>query len=350
MGKLTAEEYRKLRQRWDYVLPPAVVTPLSPRSLQQEQDWGHARMNVEALWDNSRGEDAIIFIIDTAGETQHPDLEPATNPKAYCINFTVEKDWADKNGHGTHVAGIAAGRDNSFGIVGVAPDARLAFAKVLQGEQGTGAFAWVAAAIRWAADLELLPQDKHRKKILNLSLGGPYSIEVYQAIQHAIRRGCIVVAAAGNSGYQEGENTVDFPGGHDEVITVASISKNDFPSWFSSSGPAVDVAAPGDDVYSTHLDDGYARISGTSMATPYISGFIALLAGLYPELWTEPKNAQAEVERFLRENATDLLAPGHDPRTGAGLPEGQNYTHENEPEPQPDKPGCWAKFWPFRKK
>lgn len=329
----------KHTEKWDVQLPPVTieVLPSDYFAAGQIADWGHKYLNAEAFYNRTRGEQACIFILDTAGTFTHPDLID-NNMLEYNRNFTNESGSTDRHGHGTHCAGIANGIDNAIGIIGVAPGAKLVACKVLN-DTGSGSYAWIAAAIRYVADLPGFPY----RKIISMSLGGSSpSSELESTINYAIEKGVIIVAAAGNRGYQEGRNTVDYPGRYPQVITVASIGETGEPSVFSSAGEQVDIAAPGERVYSTHLNGGYARLSGTSMATPHLAGVCALVLSLHPEI-----KHQADLERFLKEHATDIFDPGEDVRTGAGVPIADKYLDEKPPPPpeqEPEKPGLWKKI------
>jgi len=175
-----------------------------------------------------------------------------------------------------------------------------------------------------------------------MSFGGPTPSGITRnALAHAKNTGCILVAAAGNEGYQQGENRVGYPAAYDElVLAVASVGKSGRPSSFSSGGPAVDIAAPGYRIYSTHKGKDYAYLSGTSMACPHVAGIVANILSAYPTLQT-----MEEVEEYLSEYAVDLWEEGFDERTGMGgaklgvyvenPPESE--TPDPDPEPEPEK-------------
>jgi subtilisin family serine protease len=180
----------------------------------------------------------------------------------------------DDHGHGTHVAGIIAARDNGFGVIGVAPEAALYAVKVLDAN-GSGSFSAVASGIVWAV--------KNGMHVINMSLGGSsYSQALADAVKAAADAGVLVVSAAGNSGCCD---TVLYPAKLPESMAIAAVDANDQRASFSSTGMEVDVAAPGVAILSTvptgscKLCDpsGYRTLSGTSMATPHVSGTGALL-------------------------------------------------------------------------
>lgn len=319
--------------KYDIILPEYTVEPVAA-SAQQIQDWGHVYLNATAAYGKTRGEGAVIFIIDTAGEFTHPDLAANALPE-YDRNIT-NSPAADLHGHGTHCAGIAGAVDNGKGVIGIAPNVGLVALKALN-DSGSGSFSWVAEQIRYVADLKNEGRVKGKKRIISLSLGGPAGVSapavLKQAIDYAIGKGCFVVAAAGNNG--DGTNdTTGAPGNYSPVIAVASTDQpGDKRSSFSSVGRDVDLAAPGGRVYSTHKGGGYARLSGTSMACPQVAGVMALVLSLRPEI-----SHQDELAKFLAANATDILTPGTDRESGYGSPVVDKYLTDGPDTPPPDEP------------
>ena len=355
----------KSEKKYDVTLPPYVVWPVSIKSATQIQDWGHEYLKAGEVYGKTRGERAVVAILDTAGEFVHPDLVK-NSLNRYGKNFTDSASLIDVHGHGTHCAGIAGATDNEIGVIGVAPGAHLLPSKVLN-DGGSGAYTWIAEGIRYIADLEMEGEVNNYPRIISMSLGGPNSSKVLKdAIDYAIAKGCFIVAAAGNEGYREGINNVNYPGKYPEVITIGSIGKTGVPSRFSSAGNEVDLAAPGEQVYSTHKNGSYAYLSGTSMATPHVAGVCALILSLYPEIKT-----QAQLEAFLAEHAKDIYDQGEDDRTGAGVPIAPDYLdhdpgeapeepNDPEPDPEPEEPtrekrtvliplqDSWKVYWKTR--
>ena len=332
----------KAQQKYDVSLPPYLVWPVSINSATQIQDWGHEYLKAGEVYGKTRGQKAVVAILDTAGEFVHADLV-ANSLNRYGKNFTDAPSLIDVHGHGTHCAGIAAATDNEIGVIGVAPGAHLVPVKVLN-DAGSGAYTWIANGIRYIADLEMEGELNDYPRIISMSLGGPNSSKVLKdAIDYAIGKGCFIVAAAGNEGYRQGIDNVGYPGKYAEVITIASMGKTGLPSRFSSAGTAVDLAAPGEEVYSTHKNGSYAYLSGTSMATPHVAGVCALILSIYPEIKT-----QAQLEAFLSDHAKDIYDQGQDLRTGAGVPIIPDYLEQDpgeapeepapDPEPEPEEP------------
>lgn len=306
-------DYLKLSQEWDVVLPPYEVIPVAGlRSQSEVYNWGHTFLKAKEVYNTTRGDGVLIAILDTAGTFQtHPDLQ-ANSLEPLARNFTNTDTAEDIHGHGTHCAGIAAAANNGFGVIGMAPKAKLVPVKVLN-DQGAGSYGWIAQGIRYIADLSITGV---KAKVISLSLGGSSGSSVLEsAVLYAISKGCIVVAAAGNSYRGESQNTMNFPARYEPVIAVGSIGENAQPSSFSSAGTEIDIVAPGERIYSTHKNQSYAYLSGTSMATPFISGMAALLAGHRSDL-----NNQASMHQHLTSNAQDLYRTGFDNRTGHGIP------------------------------
>ena len=278
-------------------------------------DYGDSKIRADELWNiGYEGDNITIAILDTGIDKTHPMLDDlddnsSTNdPKVIAEkSFTGEGKTSDGHGHGTHVAGIAAGtRQILFGenITGVAPKALLVNGKVFT-DGGQSYWSWVISGIEWAVDQDV--------DIISLSLGGfqddgtgrdPASM----AVTNAVSAGIVVTVAAGNSG--SGEASITRPAIADGAIAVAASDSSDNIVSFSSRGPTgngrigIDVAAPGYDIWSSvpfsRYSLGYASKSGTSMATPHAAGAAALL------LQANPNITPREVERALKNGANDL--------------------------------------------
>lgn len=217
----------------------------------------------------------------------------------------------DDNGHGTHVAGIAAG---SGYYKGMAPKSGIVMLKVLN-ESGQGNAADVISAIQWIAN----NHKKYNIRIVNMSIGTASSAvndPLVEAVERLWDMGITVVAAAGNNGPAPG--TISSPGTSRKIITVASSDDEQYNKIFSGRGPTKDciikpdILAPGSNIISCKNSKGiYRRLSGTSMSTPIISGAIALL------LEKEPSLSPDDVKYMLKLSSTSLnMAPN---RQGWGL-------------------------------
>ncbi|WP_373285705.1 S8 family peptidase [Pullulanibacillus camelliae] len=234
------------------------------------------------IWDESKkGKGVVVAVIDTGVQTDHPDLADRIIGG---YNFTSDYDndpnnFYDNNGHGTHVSGTIAASENDQGVVGVAPEASILALKVLTSE-GSGQYDWIIKGIQYATNWK--GAGGERVGVISMSLGGPEDVpEMHQAIIEAVNSGIPVVVAAGN----EGDNREDtfeysYPGSYNEVIEVGAVDLDLKLASFSDTNTEVDVVAPGVQILSTYPQNKYAVLSGTSMATPHVSGAIALLKNL----------------------------------------------------------------------
>jgi subtilisin len=276
--------------RVETVLPDRVVRPY-----QQTVPTGvnriDADLNPTANIGSGTQVDVDVAVIDTAGNDAHPDLHIWA-----WTNCTSSPNDSDDDGHGTHVGGTIGALDNDLGVVGVAPGARLWNVRVLN--DGWGYDSWIICGLDFVA--------KHASdrggglgdiEVANLSLGGEGSDsncrtdvydDLHQAICRTVAAGVTVVVAAGN---ETDDAAFYTPAAYDEVITVSALADSngqpggggrstssgadDTLATFSNFGPDVDIAAPGVGILST-IPGGYARFSGTSMASPHVAGAAAL--------------------------------------------------------------------------
>lgn len=228
--------------------------------------YGPQKVAAPAAWDITQSSANIkIAIIDTGVQPNHPELAGKLLPGYDYVDW--DPNTSDGNGHGTHVAGIAAAAtNNGVGIAGMAPFASIIPIRSLD-NYGNGLLSSVANGIVYAAN--------NGAHVVNLSLGSPTNDSFLQAaVQYAWDRGAVVIAAAGN----DNTSTPFYPAYLPGVVAVASTNSSDVKSAFSNYGTWVDVAAPGDQILSTYVGTSYAYLSGTSMAAPHVSGLAALLA------------------------------------------------------------------------
>ena len=275
----------------------------------QTTPWGIEKVEADvAIGDGETGSGVSIAILDTGIDAQHETLEEnlgegwaAEDAKCdadcgggppWASGNDIEEcleEWDDDNDHGTHVAGTAAAADNGVGVLGVAPDATLHAVKVLACDGG-GSFSDVAAGINWAAD--------QGHDVINMSLGADSESDaVSDAIENAAEENVVIVASAGNDG--ECTDCVGFPARHPEAIAVSATDEDDELASFSSTGPEVELAAPGVDVLSSIPRDDYAEFSGTSMSAPHVSGGAASVIAS----GTTDREA---VRDTLKDNADDI--------------------------------------------
>lgn len=283
--------------------PPSGGKPPPPPPPAQTVEWNILKIDAQKAWINSTGAGVKVAVIDTGIDKTHPDLAANIAGGRNFVRKGSRLDpdaWSDDNGHGTHVAGIIAAVNNTIGVVGVAPDAKLYAVKVLN-STGSGFVSDIIAGIEWSVANDMA--------VINMSLGASTGSSLLaDACQAAANDGLLIVAAAGNDG-----GPVIYPARYDSVIAVgATDSSNVVPSW-SNKGAEVEVVAPGVSVLSAYKGGQYKVLSGTSMATPHVAGICALMLGMSDPL--PPANPRATLDG----TADDLYEPGRDSTSGYGL-------------------------------
>lgn len=252
-------------------------------------------INAPAAWEKGeKGEDIVVAVLDTGCQADHPELQDRIIEGR---NFTTDdnsdpNNFTDYSGHGTHVAGTIAATENQKGVLGVAPKAKLLIVKVLAGKQGSGAYEWIINGINYAANWQGPNGEKVR--VISMSLGGRQDVpELHKTVKNAVNKEILVVCAAGNGGDNDpGSIELSYPGSYQEVVEVGAVDLNKKASRFSESNKNVDLVAPGEGILSTYINGEYATLSGTSMATPHVSGAAALII----------KHSEKEFERTLSED------------------------------------------------
>ncbi len=250
------------------------------------------------------GKMTTAAILDT-GFTQHSHLPSPIASRSFIDGETVD----DGNGHGNHVTGICVGRKG----LGVAPEASLIVAKVLS-NAGVGGDDGITKAIYWAVE--------EGADVISMSLGGPERHpETEDAIIHAWRQGVYVNAAAGNSGFNGYTNTIGNPAKFAECISQGATRKDGSIAGFSSGGPQMDWACPGQNIVScSNSGNGFVSGSGTSQACPMGSGLLLLIKELQLRTGGAPWTHIDEFRHFISMNVDDRGRPGHDPSFGFGVP------------------------------
>jgi thermitase len=247
-----------------------------------------------------------IGIVDTGIDQTHAELSGKTVDCGAAFGGIVTSGaCADDNMHGTHVAGtIAAKANNATGVAGVAFNANLSICKALYTAAGTGLTSDVAACIAWV--------HARGAKVISMSLGGGASTTLQNAVAAAWENGgangSVLVAAAGN----DGDSTVNYPAGYAQVVSVAATDHNDAKASFSNTNADVEIAAPGVNVLSTIPGGQYAELSGTSMATPHVSGVTGVLWQLFPG------STASSIRSRLDAAVNDLGPAGRDATFGFG--------------------------------
>ena len=321
-------------------------------TIPSDAGWGlqYGLINIRApqAWDLNTGSPAVtIAIVDTGVDLGHPDLAAKIVGGYDFVNN--DNTPQDDNGHGTHVAGIAAAvSNNGAGVAGASWGARIMPIKALNAA-GSGTFADVAAGITWATD--------NGAQVINLSLGGASPSAVLQdAVNYAFSKGVTLVAAAGNTG----SNFVLYPARYPHVMAVAATDGANTRAGFSNVGPEIALSAPGVSIYSTTPGGGYGYLSGTSMSAPFVSGLAAILRGI-PGSSGSPEVITWEMET----TALDLGQAGFDDIYGYGLiqmdrairlaipptatpvpPGNAGSGNGNSPGPQPSRPFYTPTFTP----
>lgn len=255
-----------------YVEQDQVVTLAPPSeegvsaSAAQETPYGILRVNGGAAYTGS----SVAWVIDSGIDLDHEDLNVDAS-RAFNA-FTRGRDGRsadDGNGHGTHVAGTIAALDNNVGVVGVATGATVIPVKVLD-SRGSGSYSGVIAGVDHVA------ANGSAGDVANMSLGGPVSQALDDAVVEAAGKGIKFVLAAGNDS-DDANNHSPARANGTNVYTISAMDRNDEFAYFSNYGnPPVDYCAPGVSILSTWKDGGYNTISGTSMAAPHAAGVLLL--------------------------------------------------------------------------
>ncbi len=267
--------------------------------------WHLNKINAFGAWDITMGSpDVRVAVLDTGIDNTHPEFSGQIVAQEDVVNFdgNAQDDSGryDCFGHGTHVAGIIAGKaDNGEGIAGVAPGVKLITVDVFDGD---GAYTSdIILGIQFALN--------NGASIINMSLGGAGDDPAFHAaLDNANARGVLCVAAAGN----EHTSAPSYPSDYDSVVSVIATDQTDAKPYFSNYGDAKDISAPGVYIASTYPGDDYYFKDGTSMASPVVAGVAALILSADPHL------LPADIKNILYSTADDLGAPGKDATFGYG--------------------------------
>lgn len=298
--------------------------------------WSHRVVNIKDAWnENLFGDDIVVAVLDTGVDGTNPDLQgqiiEGYRP-LYDSIIPPNSDSSYGGSHGTHVAGIIAAKLDGKGVVGVAPRAKIMPIVIFDNGGWYIGDEYTAKGIIWAVN--------HGAKVLSNSWGGPgYSQILKDAFDYALEKGVTVVVAAGNS---TSSQTFLYPANYPGIIQVAAAEFNGGnvkTAYFSNGSPMITVAAPGRDILSTMPQIGsngydsdsficdenggyYGFMSGTSMATPYVSGFVALLLQKYPSAkpW--------QIRKIIESSALDIDEPGIDERSGYGFVQAEAVNRE----------------------
>ena len=270
-------------------------------AIAQTVPWGIARTEAilsSTLAGNGTGTvgNVNVYVIDT-GIATHPDLNLVRH-----VNLTTDRKNTDCNGHGTHVSGTIGARDNTADVVGMAPGVALTGVKVLDCT-GSGTTSTVIKGIDWVTANAVKPA------VANMSLGGSASATLDAAVTKAVNAGIVFAIAAGNNAanacnYSPARVGASLAG----AITTAATDSANKEASFSNYGSCVDTWAPGVSILSTYLNAGVATLSGTSMATPHVTGAAALY------LSRTPNATPAAVEAAIKQAAVSTGTVSKDSR------------------------------------
>ena len=276
-----------------------------PGSPQGEET---ADIKATSAWEETKGdENIVIAILDTGVDLDHPDIDEKIHSSGYDF-INIDSDATDDEGHGTHVAGIAAAEThNNEGIAGVAWNCKILPVKVLN-DLGEGSYSETIDGIIWAAD--------NGADVINMSLGGDFpSTSLENALEYAYDMDIVIVAAAGNEGgaviypaaYDDYCLAVAATNENDERVTFENSSDNPLEKWESNFGPEIDVAAPGHEIVSLvptwYFGPGsfpYGIGDGTSTASPHVAGLAALIKSVKPDLTAD------QIMNVIRFSADDV--------------------------------------------
>ena len=333
----TIEKYKK-NPNVEYAEPNYIAhTLFVPNDPYYSYQWHlynaqYGGINAQNAWDISKGAGVVVAVVDTGVAYENycdskcyykaSDLAGTAFVPGY--DFVNNDDHPnDDNSHGTHVAGtIAQTTNNNVGVAGVAHNAKIMPVKVLD-KSGSGFHSWIADGVKYAAD--------NGAKVISLSLGGPSSNTMKDAIAYAHSKGVIIIAAAGNDGLG---GPASYPAAYDDyVIAVAATRFDEARSYYSTTGSYVDISAPGGDTSVDQNGDGYGDgvlqqtfnpntqntgsfgywfFQGTSMATPHVSGVAALLIA-------NGVTNSSKVREAMEKTAEDKGNPGWDSEYGWGI-------------------------------
>ena len=275
---------------WAYTVPYAA------------DQWGPARLNVEAAHRFSTGRNVKVAVLDSGVDFRHPDLKGRVSEK---VSF-VQGGTYERDPHGTAMTGaLAANAGDGIGIYGVAPGVDVLSARVCAPHAPRAPETCTSDAVSRGLDFAV----SKSAAVASLSLTGPYDPLVRQLVDRAVAQGIVVVAAAGNSGPA---GPPRYPSALPNVLAVSAFDEKDRPYENGNRGPHVKVSAPGVGVLTTLPDGRYGPSTGTSIATAQVAGVAALVLSARPGL------APKEVEDLLTSTARDLGPPGKDDVFGWG--------------------------------
>ena len=276
-----------------------IHVPIKGKLLTKPQiiPWGVKRIQADKVWPVTQGKGIRVAVLDTGIAYDHPDLQPNVKGGVNLLNRFLPP--YDHNGHGTHIAGTIGAVNNKIGVVGVAPQVHL-FAVKAFNKDGTAKLSDIIKGIDWCINNKI--------QIINMSFGFNEPSSTFQeAVNRAHQAGIVMIAASGNKGTR---GRLEYPAQFGETVAITSINQENKISSFSTIGPSVDVAAPGEKITSTWLNNSYRELSGTSMAVAHVTGVAALMMSKY-------RMSTNEVRSLLRQSAVPIQASAY--AQGAGV-------------------------------
>ncbi|GAA4594361.1 hypothetical protein GCM10023107_30210 [Actinoplanes octamycinicus] len=283
-----------------------ITDPAAGADTVRADEWQLQTLDLADAWTYADGSGITVAVIDSGVDARHPDLAGQVLPGLDLVDGKGNGD-TDAVGHGTTVSGIIAGRgDDTVGVVGIAPKAKILPIRVLDADNRYDDALIVAKGLRWAVD--------HGARVVNLSLGGSAnSPALAAALDYAFAKDVVVVACTGNVSANSSARGVWYPAREPGVIAVAGVERNGTDLWTGSiTGKETVVAAPATELVGAK-PGGYWRVQGTSFAAPMVSGTAALIRSRWPDM------PAGEVVNRIIKTAKDRGAPGRDDMFGFGL-------------------------------
>jgi len=270
-------------------LPPYDAQPLTRlQALKELTNWAFIRFRTKELWKHTQGDGVKVMVLDT-GKPIHKDID------VYKAKDFTGEGLDDKQGHSTWVSGCIKAQRN---FLGIAPKCQLYVGKILDND-GQGAWLWMEKGLKWALE--------EKVQVINISAGGTYQGDTIQPILKKLADlGVLIICAAGNA-----NSLLIYPASDANTIAVGAITKEDQKAVFSNFGPRLIVMAPGVDLLGCWLNNGYSKLSGTSMSAPEVSGIVTL------ERELRSTNLKEAIARFAL-TSKDMDEEGWDAKTGFG--------------------------------
>ncbi|WP_084701696.1 type VII secretion-associated serine protease mycosin [Cryptosporangium arvum] len=284
----------------------AVAAPVSPAAADtvRDQQWQLSFLDAQAAWRYASGKGVTVAVVDSGVDATHPDLIGQVLPGTDFVDGSTD-GRTDVVGHGTAVAAFIAGLNDTNGVVGLAPRAKILPIRVLDPRNEYDSAATIAKAVRWGVD--------HGADVINLSLGSADTAKVLtDALAYAFSKDVVVIACDGNLSNDRGAK-VWHPARERGVVAVSGLARTGGFWSGSLQGPETVLSAPATELTAAGLDHGYWKVQGTSFGAPMVSAAAALVRSRYPDL-----SAANVVNRLIR-TADDKGPAGRDAQYGYGI-------------------------------